>query len=180
MSTASDLRRQYKEDPKRRTVANCDHVQGLYWYAAPVDERGWLCIDCGWSPGEDEGYSPEHDRSHIETKVGSVLFDLDAAGIIYVGSSSNGDGITGAVVDLCRARKVFDSVSIARFILEIEAGECHMKFWRERGESILEGRDNRNRCKCGRLSNCSRGNGDGTWTFLCSDPKCDPRGDVPW
>lgn len=181
MSTADDMRRHFKEHHDPARIAACSH-DSLYWYGSPADEQGWICADCGWSPGEqsDEGYSPQHDRELIRTKVEGILHDLHEAAIIYVSNGCGGDSISDMVAGRCERDGVYDSVSIARFILEIEASEQHAKFWRERAESILEGRDNRNRCACGRLSRCSRGNGDGTWTYLCSDPKCDPRGDVPW
>lgn len=130
----------------------CRH-SGLYWYAAPATEKGWKCVNCGWQPGEDPGYSPEHDRSHIATKVGCVLHDLFEAGIVYVSNGSEGEGITANVARRCVAEKLYDSVSIARLILEISGGERHAAFWRDRGESIVSGNDNRRRCRCGKLAN---------------------------
>lgn len=132
--------------------STCSH-NGLFWYAAPADEKGWKCVDCDWRPGEDPGYSPEHDRSHIVTKVGSVLHDLHDAGIIYVSNSSDGEATTHAVARRCVDQKLYDSVSIARLILEIKGSERHAAFWRERGESIMAGADTRRRCHCGRLAN---------------------------
>ena len=132
--------------------ADCTHAD-LYWYAAPADEKGWRCASCDWRPGEDPGYSPEHDRSHIVTKVCSVLHDLHDAGIIYVSNSSGGESITASVARRCVDEKLYDSVSIARLILEIEGGERHAAFWRHRGEGIVAGNDPRRRCDCGALAN---------------------------
>lgn len=132
-------------------MSDCAH-SGLYWYAAPANEKGWKCVDCGWQPGEDPGYSPEHDRSHIETKVGGILHDLHDAQIIYVSNSSGGDAITAAVAARCVAEKLYDSVSIARLIVELCCGERHAAFWRDRGEAIVAGRDMRDRCHCGVLA----------------------------
>lgn len=134
----------------------CAHT-GLHWYAAPADEKGWKCVGCDWRPGEDPGYSPEHDRSHITTKVGGILHELHDAGIIYVSNSGEGEGITARVAARCVAEKLYDSVSIARLILEIEGSEHHANFWRNRGEGIVNGADTRSRCHCGKLANIYTG-----------------------
>ena len=42
-------------------MGDCKH-NGMYWYAAPHNERGWKCVDCELQPGEEPGYSPQHDR----------------------------------------------------------------------------------------------------------------------
>jgi hypothetical protein len=133
----------------------CAH-DGLYWYAAPADERGWKCVDCGWQPGEEPGFSPQHDRAHISTKVGCILMTLHEAEIIYVSNGSCGEAITGDVVEKCRRRRIYDSVSIARFILELEADRQHADFWREISEGIIAGKDPRERCACGKLANSWR------------------------
>lgn len=169
--TADDVRKRLASS-RGTDSATCEH-DDLYWYAAPADECGWVCADCGWSPGEEPGYSPEHDRSHIKTKVGSILHDLHDAGIIYVSNSSGGDGLTSHVAAWCKRNKTYDSVSIAARILANEAGGTHATFWRERGESILEGRDNRNRCHCGKLAHISVGSGNGGWNYYCSYA-CEP------
>lgn len=132
--------------------ASCCHG-GLYWHAAPADERGWRCSDCGWQPGEEPGYSPEHDRSHLQTKVSCIVHTLHEAEIIYVSNGECGEQLTSAATNLCRARNWYDSVAIASVVLEIEGDDDHIRFWRDMGEGILAGKDPRNRCACGKLAN---------------------------
>lgn len=132
-------------------TAACAH-SGLYWYAAPSNERGWKCADCDWQPGEEPGFSPQHDRSHLRTKVECVMHDLHDASIIYVSNGGCGESLANAVTAACLARSLYDSVSIARVILEVEADEKHAKFWRDIGEGVVAGKDPRERCACGALS----------------------------
>lgn len=141
--------------------ATCKH-DGLYWYAAPADEKGWRCADCGWQPGEDPGYSPQHDRSHLSLKVGCIIQDLHDREIIYVSNGTCGEVLTSQSVALCIERRLYDSVSIARVVLELEADDEHAKFWRDRGEGIVAGADPRHRCACGKLANVSTSEGGGT------------------
>jgi len=138
----------------------CCH-SGLYWYAAPADERGWRCADCGWQPGEEPGFSPEHDRSHLRTKVRCIVHDLHEASIIYVSNSDCGERLTDIAADHCREHRLYDSVSIARVVLELEGDAKHAKFWRDRGEGIIAGKDPRNRCWCGNLAHqwCNQNGG---------------------
>jgi hypothetical protein len=171
MNQASEVRKRQAAHSTPERIAACKH-NGLYWYAAPADERGWVCVDCGWSPGEEPGYSPEHDRSHIATKVGSILHDMHEAGIIYVSNGSAGEGIEHSVAAWCRRSKTYDSVSIAARILASEVSGTHATFWRDRGESIIAGKDNRDRCRCGKLAKSWRGGEDGG--HFCS-AACDPR-----
>lgn len=128
----------------------CRH-ENLYWFAAPADERGWRCIDCKWQPGDEPGYSPQHDRDRIGLKVGCILHDMHDHGIIYVSNSSCGEDLTSQVVGRCCALGVYDSVSIALFILEQEASERHRKFWKDQSDAIA-GRDPRSRCWCGAIA----------------------------
>lgn len=137
-------------------MGDCNH-NGLFWFAAPATETGWKCVDCGWRPGEEPGYSPQHDRSHIRVKVESILADLFNAEIIYISNATSGDGIAAAVTHRCVAEKLFDSVSIARLILEFEGGERHVEFWRTQGEAIVAGADPRRRCHCGKLAKVHTG-----------------------
>lgn len=132
-------------------MAACAHA-GLYWYAAPATEQGWKCADCGWQPGEPPGFSPHHDRSHLRTKVWCIVHDLHDAGIIYVSNGTGGEALVDVAVDRCRERNLYDSASIARVILELEASDRHAKFWRDISEGILAGKDPRDRCACGALS----------------------------
>jgi hypothetical protein len=134
----------------------CPH-DGLYWYGAPADERGWRCVDCDWKPGEPPGFSPQHDRSHIATKVGSILQDLHLANIIYVSNGTAGEGLTANIAALCIERDTYDSVSIACLILEAVGCERHAKYWRDISTGILAGKDPRERCHCGALANVFSG-----------------------
>jgi hypothetical protein len=134
----------------------CSH-DGLYWFAAPANETGWRCTNCGHQPGEPPGFSPQHDRSHLRTKVRCIVHDLHDAGIIYVSNVSDGANLTTVAVTACRSRNLYDSVSIARVVLELEADDAHAKFWRGVSEGILAGKDQRHRCACGKLATQSCG-----------------------
>lgn len=175
MTKAYDIRKKATPDPAR--VAACKH-SGLYWYASPHDEHGWYCVDCQWSPGEEPGYSPEHDRDLLETKVDCILQDLVMAELVSVSNSDHGHEIIAHAVRVCRDARTLDSESIAAVLTKICAGDG--KFWREQHESILAGQDKRNRCACGKLSTRSVGTGSG-WNYYCSF-ECEPKreGGTPW
>lgn len=117
----------------------CPHA-GLYWYAAPADERGWRCVDCQWEPGEPPGFSPRHDRERIGVKVGCIVHALHEAQIIYVSNGCEGDALTARVASMCEKERYYDSVTIARFILQVEGGPEHGRFWRDASESVLAGK----------------------------------------
>lgn len=149
----------------------CKH-DGLYWYAAPANEQGWRCADCGWQPGEPPGFSPAHDRSRLWTKVWCIVHDLHEAKIIYVSNGSGGDALSTEVARECQARDLYDSVSIARVILEHEAGDRHAGYWRGISEGILAGKDPRPRCACGQLATMSACGG-AVVTRACSNEHMD-------
>lgn len=130
-----------------------EHSHELYWHADPCNERGWKCIACDYRPGEPAGFSPERDRSHLVTKIESILHTLHDAEIVYVSNGDHGAWIASRVASACRARDLYDSVSIARLVLEVLGDAAHAKFWRDISEGILVGRDPRPRCHCGKLSN---------------------------
>jgi hypothetical protein len=136
--------------------ATCAHA-GLYWHPAPANEQGWKCTDCGHQPGEPPGFSPVHDRSHVGVKVECILHLLHESEVIYVSNGDQADSIIAHVVRSCRRRHVFDSVSIARMIVDIEGDARHAKFWREISEGVLAGKDPRPRCACGKLAIVSNG-----------------------
>lgn len=136
--------------------AACEHA-GMYWYAAPANERGWKCVDCELQPGEPPGFSPAHDRELIMVKVSSILDDLHNSSIVYVSNGMGGDILTLLAAEACVARQLYDSVSIARVILEMVASDDHAKFWRDISEGILAGNDPRHRCACGQLARMSSG-----------------------
>lgn len=133
----------------------CKH-EGLYWHPAPANEQGWRCTDCGWQPGEPPGFSPVHDREHIDIKVGCILHLLHESEVIYVSNGSQGGTIVAYVVDICRRTRFFDSVTIARYILQLEGDKRHGAFWRDISDGIIAGKDPRDRCACGRLATMFR------------------------
>lgn len=140
--------------------AKCPH-DGLYWYAHPHDEAGWKCVDCGWQPGEPPGFSPAHDRSHLGIKASCIVHDLADAKIISVSNASHGDSLAAHAASVCTERNLYDSVSIAHVILELEGTERHASFWRDISEGILAGKDPRERCHCGQLARVWRGGPNG-------------------
>lgn len=147
---------------------SCEHD---FFYYMATNEDGWKCCGCGHKPGEPPGFSPRLDRSEIGRKVYGVLSDLVDHDFIHVSNGSHGDAITSAVADRCQEAKRFDQYSIVLFIVEGMA-ESHAKYWREVSEGVLAGKDPRNRCPCGALSNSSASSGGGgPWTYRC--PKHD-------
>lgn len=171
MGRAYDLRKNATPDPAR--VAACVH-RGLYWYASPHDERGWYCVDCQFSPGEEPGYSPQHDRDLLHTKVSCILHDLVDAELVSVSNGSHGESIEAEAVRICRDQKTLDSESIAAVLTRICAGDG--AYWRKHHEAILAGKDERERCHCGKLAHCFTG-GKSYCSFDCQ-PKRD--GNTPW
>lgn len=164
MTTASEMRKKCPPDPAR--ITTCEH-RGLYWYAAAHDERGWLCVDCGLAPGEEPGYSPQHDRDHLYIKCSCILHDMADAGLVSISNSSHGEGVAHHAAQIARDARTLDQESIVAIIARLCAGDG--KFWRERHESILAGRDNRDRCRCGRLAHA--------WcngVSYCGAGPCDP------
>jgi len=147
-------------------TAACTH-DGLYWHPDPANEQGWRCTDCKWQPGEPPGFSPQHDRSHLGVKVGCILHLLHESEIIYVSNGSEADSIVGRIVRACRRRHAFDSVTIARLILDIDGDARHAAFWRDISEGIIAGKDPRPRCACGQLARQHR-IADGKQQHACS------------
>lgn len=147
MTTAAEMRKKVAGDPTRQS--SCRHAS-IYWYPAPNDERGWLCVDCGFAPGEEPGYSPEHDRDLLHIKVWSLLNDLADAQLVSVSNSSHGDSIVAQATRIARDARTFDQESLVAIIAKLCAGDG--KFWREQHEAILAGKDNRDRCRCGKLA----------------------------
>jgi hypothetical protein len=145
----------------------CKH-ESLYWYPAPATEQGWKCADCKWQPGEPPGYSPQHDRSHLETKVWCVLNDLHNHEIVYVSNGSAGDGIVHDITATVRRSGKLDQYSIALAILK-GMTPSHAKYWRETSIGILKGQDPRHRCACGKLATSYSGTSSGEWLRQCSE-----------
>lgn len=148
----------------------CEHA-AMYW--TPVtNEDGWRCADCGYKPGEEPGYSPEHDRADLRDKVDSLLHYLHEQDLVSVSNGSEGEGIVSYVTSEMREAGTYDQQSIIVAIVSY-GRESHAKFWKERGDSIVAGRDNRERCHCGKIATSSISNGDGTWRRYCS-LACEP------
>lgn len=125
----------------------CEHE--YHWYLA-INEEGWRCCSCGDKPGEPPGYSPRLDRDEVQRKVWAVLSDLHDHNFVHVSNGSHGDFLTARVADQCVSTGRYDQKSIALFLLESLAGDG--EFWKLRGESIIAGNDNRDRCHCGALA----------------------------
>lgn len=144
-----------------------DGKHEVFWYPEP-NEEGWRCCACDFRPGEPPGFDPQRDRDEIGRKVGCILRDMHEAHVVYISNGSMGDGIERSVAARCEAAGVFDSYSIALYILEaLTPG--HAKYWREVSEGVIDGHDIRKRCWCGELSTCSSlGPGDRGWQYRCS------------
>jgi hypothetical protein len=142
----------------------CAH-DSMYWYLSPHDERGWMCSDCFFRPGEEPGYSPEHDRDHIETKCLCILHDLTDEDSLSVSNGSHGEGLARSAANVCRDKRRFDQESIVTILANLCAGDG--KFWREQHEGILSGKDPRRRCRCGKIARCWSGGPNGG-THYCS------------
>jgi hypothetical protein len=131
----------------------CDHD---YQYFAATNENGWRCVFCKDQPGEPPGFSPELDRSRLEFKVFALLNDLTNSDLVYVSNGTGGDAIVGDVESRCRKEQRYDQYSILLFILDVMT-ERHALYWSKVSEAIVAGKDERERCYCGKLSTCSRG-----------------------
>lgn len=166
MSRADDTRKSTAAWSTPEKIAACKH-EGMYWYSSPHNERGWCCVDCGWSPGEEPGYSPEHDRDLIRTKAWCILHDLVDADIVSISNSDHGESVASMAARKARDERCFDQESVARIILTIVAGDG--AFWRERHEQILAGKDPRDRCHCGKLSNSTTWDSTGKRITRCRE-----------
>lgn len=132
------------------------------WRISPCNEDGWGCPDCGHVlPGEPPGYSPQLDREETVSKVDSILQHLHHWDFIHISNSSEGDSAVHFIAGLCHELGLFDQLSIITLICQHKGSA---KYWRELGEAILNGRDPRRRCDCGKLA--TRFQGDRAW---CSD-----------
>lgn len=128
----------------------CDHEGSMFWYLSPHDERGWMCCDCFWQPGEEPGYSPEHDRDLIEVKCDNILLDLADEGLLSVSNGSHGESLAHHAAKIARDARTFDQESIVAILARLCAGDG--SFWRDQHEAILAGKDTRRRCHCGKLA----------------------------
>lgn len=136
----------------------------MYWYPAPHNERGWKCADCGFQPGEEPGYSPQHDRDLIYTKCWCILHDLADAKLVSVSNSGHGRSLADAAARIARDQRTFDQESIVAILAKLCAGDG--EYWRELHEGILSGNDPRHRCHCGKIAHISCG-GQHYCSFAC-------------
>jgi len=151
---------------------DCTHEGSMYWYLSPDDERGWMCSDCFWRPGEEPGYSPQHDRDLLETKCNCILMDLSEEGLISVSNGSHGESLVAAAARIARDARTLDQESIVAILAKLCAGDG--AFWREQHEGILGGNDPRRRCACGKIAHSFCGD-----AAYCS-VACEPKRDEPW
>ena len=128
----------------------CEHE--LYWYGAPANEQGWKCCSCDFKPGEPPGFSPHHDRELLSVKIDSILQDLFSASIVYVSNSCAGEALVEMAHSMCIVNDTYDSVSIARWLLELCGNDDHAAYWRKVSTGMLTGSDPRDRCRCGKLA----------------------------
>jgi hypothetical protein len=150
---------------------NCQH--DFHWYLQDCNEDGWMCCACKHKPGEPPGFSPELDRKEIERKAWAILHELCDAKFIYVSNSTAGDSISSHVADMCRGAGFYDQWSVAKCILDTLA-PSHGTFWKGISDGIIAGKDPRDRCHCGRLSNRSIGD-----RHFCSS-ECEGQQALPW
>lgn len=130
-------------------MKNCTHE--YHWFLSACNETGWKCVSCDDKPGEPEGFSPQLDRSHTYHKVGGILNDLHDQEFVHVSNGTGGDQITELVAAKCHETGRFDQDSILLFLMQ-QMNHGNGKYWKEVSESIIAGRDNRERCQCGRLA----------------------------
>lgn len=128
------------------------HLHNWTWDLQDCNESGWRCADCDHQPGEPAGYSPQLDRSELETKVYEVQATIHEEKLGRFSSGTEGMGCTSAVVAKCRATERFDQWSIAYFVFEYLLQGTHADYWRDLGRAIVAGQDSRERCSCGALA----------------------------
>lgn len=130
-------------------MKDCKH-ETYYWTLA-TNENGWACSNCGWKPGEPEGFSPQIDRSHISSKVECILLDMHAQNFVRVGYGSEGEWLANDVAARCKRIGLYDQYTIVREIM-FSLGNSHAKYWKDVSNGIIAGNDPRNRCQCGKLA----------------------------
>lgn len=127
----------------------------FHFYPDYAQERGWRCCFCSEKPGEPPGYSPQLDRERIEAKVYGILDTVHQADLIYISNSCHGDAIVSGVAERCREEGRYDQGSILAFIVGDQ--DKHAEYWKKIGDSIIAGKDIRERCPCGKLANTYSG-----------------------
>ncbi len=152
----------------------CQH-ELVYWFPAlgACNERGWKCA-CGHLPGEPPGYSPQLDAARLRTKIWCILHEVADAHIVYVSNSDEGEGITDEVARTVEASGNRDQYSIVLAILQAMT-PSHAAYWREVGDGVRAGKDERNRCACGQLSTSSR-HYQGKSFYSCGAEACEKGG----
>lgn len=130
-------------------MAKCkDHD---FHYSPAVNEEGWNCPHCAFTPGEPAGFSPQLDRELIRIKVEALLMCLANDSFLEVSNSSEADSVAGIVSARCRRDMRFDQCSIVLFIFELLTPQ-HSEYWRRISDGVVAGHDPRRRCRCGALA----------------------------
>lgn len=133
---------------------NCGCSDGWVYDAAKLNEEGWLCVNCDHRPGEPPGFCPQLDVEETQTKVRSILYDLDAAGLLCPSNSSLGESLVYSVAKRCSLSCHFDARSIIHYLTD---DDDHAAYWLKIREGVLTGNDQRRRCYCGQLATVSTG-----------------------
>lgn len=136
----------------------CTHES--FGYFPAINEAGWKCFGCGeLLDGEPNGYRPDLDRSHLEDKVYGIMSDLHQHDFIWISNSGHGEHVLAEVLPRCRETGLYDQITIMHYILESSDG-THAAFWKEIGDGVINGNDQRKRCQCGKLATCFGSGGD--------------------
>lgn len=116
-------------------MADCKHEES-YW-AASVNEDGWVCISCGRI-----GFRPDLDRAHTGQKVIDILTDLHVHDeeLVYVPNGSTGDCIAEAVANRCHKEGRFTQHDILRFILD-DPNVTRGDYWKVEAEKWLANKE---------------------------------------
>jgi len=134
----------------------CKHKnEEWFWKVQSCNEYGWHCMDCEEPfPGEPPGFSPHLDRKEIAGKVHGLMLDMMDANFVHFSNSDHGHHVCTTVVDWCKRKGIYDQYSIIGRIFKVD-GKRHAKFWKKIGKGVIKGKDPRDRCDCGALSNIS-------------------------
>jgi hypothetical protein len=149
----------------------CPHDH--HYFPAP-NENGWRCLLCNEKPGEPPGFSPQLDRARLGEKVFALLNELCNTDLVYVSNGTGGDVIIIDVMARCRKEQRYDQYSILLFILDAMT-ERRALYWSKISEGIVAGRDERERCACGKLATVLLGQKrwcDGCWSTREGAPVC--------
>jgi hypothetical protein len=96
-------------------------------YYMSVNENGWRCTGCNLIFGRSKFL----DRKYISNKVYGVLWEMTEAKLFYVSNGTEGEGITHAISQVCKRRRVYDQYSIVRFIITSPSAKSHAEYWKK-------------------------------------------------